>query len=185
MSLLTISLQELVLLPLISVAMEIVISSFSQLHCMVGRMNIYHYTILLRHLWSKISSLLLICSNMSLDDNLPNSQHLNNIKKAGVWVEDVVIATFELLCYEVHVNISAASASPLICTSCLQSSSSSNLLPPILLAFFQPGHYRVVTKSNDRGSNFASDHPSSILGILHPSWASFIHLGHPSSILGN
>ena len=61
MSLLTISLQELVLLPLMCVAMETVISCLSQLRCIVGRINNSHYAIPLYRSRSKISCLSLIC----------------------------------------------------------------------------------------------------------------------------
>ena len=80
-------------------------------------------------------------SDVSPDDNLPIIKHINNIKNNEIWVgEDVVLATSKFLRHELHVYIAAEASSLLIyAPSTLDQS-----LPPISLAFYEPGHYRAV-----------------------------------------
>ena len=85
-------------------------------------------------------------SDVSPDDNLPINKHINNIKNNGIWVgEDVVLATSKFLHRELHVYIAAEASSPLICAP----STLDQSLPPISLAFYEPGHYcAVLSKAN-------------------------------------
>ena len=69
------------------------------------------------------------------------------IRQDGNWVgEDIIPVAAEYLKRDIHVFVAFANISPLVY------SSSSSVLPPVVLAFYEPGHYKSVllsTRQND------------------------------------
>lgn len=69
-------------------------------------------------------------------------RHIEDVRRSGTWVsEDVIVAAAACLRRAIHVYLAAGKFSPRIYNSPAGSS-----LLPILLAFYEPGHYRAVLK---------------------------------------
>ncbi len=84
-----------------------------------------------------------ISSPSSIDDMASCKQRAQCISQDGVWIgEDTIPITASYLQRDIHVYIATKRASPLVY------SSGSSALPPVLLAFFEPGHYRAVATDN-------------------------------------
>ena len=68
-------------------------------------------------------------------------QRAADIGKSGTWAtEDIILAAADCLQRPIHVYVAAARSSPLVYSPTqLQAARS-----PLLLAFFEPGHYRSV-----------------------------------------
>jgi OTU domain-containing protein 5 len=76
-------------------------------------------------------------------DRVALHKHATVVAKTGTWVgEDVILAAACNLLRPIHVYIAACNSSPLIYAPSMVSTDSL----PLLLAFYEPGHYRSVVQ---------------------------------------
>ena len=78
-------------------------------------------------------------------DAISLRRRASEVRKNGTWVsEDVILATADYLQSDIHVFMASDRASPLIY------SADASLNNPILVAFYEPGHYRAAVRACDK-----------------------------------
>ena len=85
-----------------------------------------------------------------------------NVSKDGTWAgEDVIVVTANYLQRQIHVYFASVTASPLKYSPQLATLPSTL---PILIAFYEPGHYRAVTVARLIGHDSQNSPPDNKSG---------------------